>query len=88
MKKAWGYIALFFAGVAAGIVVGVKIMGDQISITVKKIKQKRTSGESDISIPINLDNANLGIQTKRGDRKQSRIEKRNDRKLKKDLRKL
>lgn len=57
MKKIWTYIAIFFVGVSAGIIAGVKIMGDQVTVKVRKIKNKRISGTSDISIPISVNNA-------------------------------
>jgi len=41
MKKAWSHIAIFFFGLSAGIITMYKIMGDQISIEIKKIKTKR-----------------------------------------------
>ena len=53
MKKIWGYIAMFFIGVSAGIVAGVKLMGDQVEINIKKIKTKK--GSSDIDIPITVE---------------------------------
>jgi len=70
MKKIWSYVAMFAIGLAAGIVAGVKLMGDQIEINIKKIKTKR--GSSDIDIPINIDNAKKARQTRREKRKQAK----------------
>ena len=58
---------MFALGLAAGIVAGVKLMGDQIEINIKKIKTKR--GSSDIDIPIN-------VESPRNKRK--RVKKRKD----------
>jgi len=70
MKKIWSYVAMFAIGLAAGIVAGVKLMGDQIEINIKKIKTKK--GSSDIDIPINIDNAKKARQTRREKRKQAK----------------
>jgi len=53
MKKIWSYIAMFALGLAAGIVAGVKLMGDQVEINIKRIKTKK--GSSDIDIPITVE---------------------------------
>jgi hypothetical protein len=50
MKKIWGYLAAFFAGLSAGLILMYKLMGEQIEINIKRIKTKR--GSSDIDIPI------------------------------------
>lgn len=52
MEKFWIYLVVFLAGFTGGVITGVKLMGDQISITVRKIKNKRTSGTNEVSIPI------------------------------------
>ena len=44
---------MFALGLAAGIVAGVKLMGDQVEINIKKIKTKK--GSSDIDIPITVE---------------------------------
>jgi len=84
MKKAWVYISMFLAGLSAGIVIAVKWLSDK---TVYKgdfrIRQRGRGNRQMTELGLNLP-----IQTKRGDRKQSRIAKKNNRKLKKDLRKL
>ena len=61
---------MFFIGLAAGIVAGVKLMGDQIEINIKKIKTKK--GSSDIDIPINVQSAEESRLSKRQARKQAR----------------
>ena len=70
MKKIWSYVAMFFIGLAAGLVAMYKLMGDQIEVNIKKIKTKR--GSSDIDIPINIDNAKKVRQTRREKRKQAK----------------
>ena len=42
---------MFALGLAAGIVTGVKLMGDQVEINIKRIKTKK--GTSDIEKTIN-----------------------------------
>ena len=44
---------MFAVGLAAGIVAGVKLMGDQVEINIKRIKTKK--GSSDIDIPITVE---------------------------------
>ena len=72
MKKIWSYVAMFAIGLAAGIVAGVKLMGDQIEINIKKVKNKRTSGDNSVTIPISIDNAKKARQTRREKRKQAK----------------
>ena len=57
MEKFWIYLVVLLAGMAGGIVIGVKLMGDQISITVRKIKNKKTSGDNSVVIPIEVQKA-------------------------------
>jgi hypothetical protein len=73
MKKIWSYIAMFALGLAAGIVAGVKLMGDQIEINIKKVKNKRTSGDNSVTVPIDLRNAEDDAKAKRAERKQRRL---------------
>ena len=72
MKKIWSYVAMFAIGLAVGIVAGVKLMGDQIEINIKKVKNKRTSGDNSVTIPID-------IESRAGSRRMKR-EARNKRK--------
>lgn len=81
MKKIWPYIATFFIGLSAGIMIGVKWLGEKTVFKGNvRIKQR---GRGNIQKP-DLD-VNLPIQTKRGDRSQDRIARRNERRMKKDL---
>ena len=70
MKKIWSYVAMFFIGLAAGLVAMYKLMGDQIEINIKKIKTKK--GSSDIDINLDVDNAKKARQTRREKRKQAK----------------
>jgi len=72
MKKIWAYIAMFALGLAAGIVAGVKLMGEQIEINIKKVKNKRTSGSNSVTIPINVESAAGSRDMKRQERKRQR----------------
>ena len=57
MTNIWIYLVVLLVGLAGGIVIGVKLMGDQISITVRKIKNKKTSGDNSVVIPIDVQKA-------------------------------
>ena len=71
MKKIWGYLAAFFAGLSAGLVLMYKLMGEQVEINIKRIKTKR--GSSDIDIPITVESAR-----KRSRKANKRTKKRDD----------
>ena len=55
MKKIWSFLAMFFAGVIAGLIAMYKLMGDQVEINIKRIKTKR--GSSEVNVPINVERA-------------------------------
>lgn len=55
MEKLWIYLVLFLAGFTGGVITGVKLMGDQISVTVRKIKNKKTTGTNEVTIPIDIE---------------------------------
>ena len=82
MKKFWGYISAFLAGIIAGLIAMYKIMGDQITIEVRKIKNKGVSGTSNVNIPISLTDANLSPKQAR---RNKRIDRKNKRKARKAL---
>ena len=65
---------MFAIGLAAGIVAGVKLMGDQIEINIKKIKTKR--GSSDIDIPITVESPRK--RTKRANRRNKSTKRLNE----------
>ena len=82
MKKIWSYVAIFFIGVSAGLVAMYKLAGEQIVVNVKKQRIWGRGNEMNTTVPIEVDNANLPIQTKRVKRKQAGVIRRNRRKLK------
>jgi len=79
MRKIWSYIAIFFVGLAAGIVAGVKLMGDQVTIEIRKIKTKR--GEANVDVNLGIDNAQNDAQTSR----QQRLNRKAERKKLKNI---
>lgn len=53
-SKLWMYAALIFLGFSGGIIVGVMVDADQIyHTTVKKIKQKKSSGDLVVEVETN-----------------------------------
>ena len=80
MRKAWPYITTFLAGVIAGIITMYKLMGEQIEVNVRRIKNKRTSGKTTTSIPLNIESAKKRVKTP-SERKKARIARRLKRKL-------
>ena len=88
MKKLWSYIALFFVGLSAGIVIAVKWLNEAgTEITIKKIKSKRNKGQSDINIPLNVKSAKKPAKTKR-ERKIDRLAEKIENKRQRSLRRL
>lgn len=57
MKKIWSYVSLFLTGIIAGLIVMYKLTGEQIKVTVKKVKNKKNSGTITTTIPISVTNA-------------------------------
>ena len=56
MKNIWSYVSAILMGTILGIVIGVKwLAGQDISIEVKKIKNKRTSGTTTTNVPIEVE---------------------------------
>jgi hypothetical protein len=83
MKKIWIYISAFLLGVIAGLITMYKLMGEQIKVSVRKVKQKRTSGTSSVSIPIEVKvRERVRKQPKaKGDKKQARKARKSNKKL-------
>lgn len=53
MNKLWSYISAVLGGIILGIIIGVKFLaGEDISVEVKKIKNKKTVGDTTIPIDI------------------------------------
>ena len=85
MKKLWSYLAVGFAFFSAGIIVAVKWLNKAgTEIIIKKVKSKRNTGQSDINIPVNIDNAKMV----RSDRRIDRLAKRIENKKRRSLRRL
>ena len=86
MKKAWPYITVFLSGLVLGIIISVRWLveqGDKISVEIKRLKNKRTSGEGgNITIPVNVTAENGPKNDRRLDRLQRRVERRKQRALK------
>lgn len=76
MKKIWSYLAVGFAFFSAGLIAMYKLMGEQIKIEVHKVKNKRTSGNTSTTIPINLESPKTGRKSGNSAKKQARIDKR------------
>ena len=76
MKKLYSYLAVGFAFFAAGLITMYKLMGDQISITIKKVKQKRTSGTNSITVPIDVSSKEKRVKLTKEERKAKRKLKR------------
>ncbi|MCK4500329.1 hypothetical protein KAU11_07520 [Candidatus Babeliales bacterium] len=68
MKKIWSYLAVGFAFFSAGLLAMYKIMGEQVKVTVRKVKQKRTSGNSSVVVPIEVETPEKRL--KKGRKKQ------------------
>lgn len=86
MKKAWPYISAALAGMVLGIIIAVKWLvqqGDKISVEIKKLKNKRVSGEGgNITIPVNVEAENGPKNDRKLDRLQRRVERRKEKALK------
>ena len=74
MKKIWSYLAIGFAFFAAGMAAMKKLMGEQVKVTVKSIKNKRTSGNTSTTIPINLESPKKRPKRDRKGKKSARKE--------------
>jgi len=88
MKKIWSYIAMIFAGFAAGLIAMYKIMGQTIQVNVRKIKNKGTSGDNSVIIPIDIKKGSNGELSQREKAKQARLLERNRKKAEKAAKRL
>lgn len=55
MKKLWPYISAFLLGIIGGVIAGVKLMGEKVTVEVRKVKNKKVSGGGNTSIPIEVE---------------------------------
>ena len=72
MKKIWSYIAIFLSGVITGLIIMYKLAGEQISVTVHKVKNKRTSGQTSTVIPIEIQKGDKRLKRTRKQRRQDK----------------
>ena len=54
MKNFWIYISTLLLGIIGGIFIGVKYLAEKVTVTVRKVKFKKTSGTNDVTIPISM----------------------------------
>ena len=52
-----------------------KLAGATVKVEVRKIKNKRTSGQTDTSIPINLEVPKKRLKRTKAERKQDRLDR-------------
>ena len=84
MKKLWSYLAVGFAFMSLGIIIGAKYLGGaDYSIEIAKIKNKRTTGTNSVVIPIEFKTSEKPPKKSKAERKSKRKERRLDRKSKK-----
>lgn len=75
MKKIWIYISTFLLGVVAGLITMFKLMGEQIEVNVRKVKNKRTSGQTSTTIPIEVKARERAKKDKKMEREKKRAKK-------------
>lgn len=69
--KIWNYIASFFIGFATMAIITLKwFNGDDYSIEIKKLKNKKSSG--DISVPVNVESPETSRKQRRLDKKKNK----------------
>ena len=78
MQKLWSYIAIFLTGVITGLIVMYKLAGEQISVTIRKVKNKRTSGHTSTVIPIEIKKAEKGLKRTKAERKADRLKRKSN----------
>ena len=81
MKKVWTYISAALAGMIAGIIIAVKWLNEPGTVvTVKKIKNKRSSGDMSVVVPIKVESPKYARKQAKEAKKQARLEERNEKK--------
>lgn len=88
MKKIWSYLAVGFAFFSAGLVAMYKVIGEKVTINVKKQRIRGDGNTMSIEVPVGGETPNLGIPTKRQAKKQAKIIKQNRKKADKALKRL
>ena len=72
MHKAWSYIASIAVGIGIGLVLMFKLMGEQVKVVVRKVKNKKTTGNNSVVIPIEINSDTPSRKDKRQARKLNR----------------
>lgn len=86
MSKVWSYVAAVLGGALTMAIIGWKwLAGDDYTMEVKKIKNKRTSGTTTTTVPMHMDTATaksdkVEKETKKAARKLKRKAKRDAKK--------
>lgn len=55
MQKVWSYIASVAIGISIGLVLMFKLMGEQVKVTIRKVKSKRNSGDTTVPIDVKVE---------------------------------
>lgn len=89
MGKVWSYVSAFLGGALIVLVIAMKwIAGDDYTVEVKKIKNKKVWGNVDTTIRQDVDSGDMTSKNENKElRKQEREAKKAARKLKRDLKK-
>ena len=84
MKKLWSYLAVGFAFFSAGIIFAVKFLQiDKVVVHVKKQRIWGRDNRMNVDVPVNIDKPQTGLKQAKFDRKQAKLIKRNEKKLRK-----
>ena len=84
MKKFWSYLAVGFAFFSAGLITMYKVMGERISITVKKQRIRGDGNKMILDIDPVVEEAKKRPRRTREERKADKVQKRNNKKLVKE----
>ena len=78
MKKIWSYLAVGFAFFSAGLITMYKVMGDRISITVKKQRIRGDGNKMVLDIDPVVETSKKRPRRTREERKQARVDRRDN----------
>lgn len=88
MKKLWSYLAVGFAFFSAGLIAMYKIMGERVSITVKKQRIWGRGNTMVLDIDPKVESPKMARLSKRDAKKQARVIRRNRKKADKAVDRL
>ncbi len=88
MKKLWSYLAVGFAFLSAGLIVMYKVIGEKISITVKKQRIWGRGNTMALDIRPEVESPRMSRKRAKSDKKQARRDKRIRRENKRDWKRL